>query len=605
MPHSPRRRRHVLAALALLIAAPLAARAHVGDHASVHDTVASVVERMRRDLTPTALASLTVARVEQFLTDAEKETLGTEHISFTANIAITVFVLRDKASGDAPFWLPLRGFSRRDAEATVASRTFEVWAKPFEVGWVGLGVVSLSGGGEHYFIAVAPQKAGASVQLTDIYPGTHTVGVLKVGEAPYTDRSETLEAVPAELDGQVLLRGTRGRRDDARLTNLFRLTRHPSSKKPDQVVLTWAGNPQTTQAIQWRTSTEVPTGAVLYQRKSDRNRFDPRKPMIAKAETKRLETPDIANDPVVHRHTAFLYHLEPGTTYVYAVGDGSDDGWGELEEFTTAPAGTEPFSFIYMGDAQNGLDRWGSLIHGAYRDRPDAAFYVMAGDIVNRGAERDDWDDLFHNAKGVYDRRQLVPAIGNHEYQGGAPKLYLDLLAVRGNGPADMEPEHAYSFEYSNALFVVLDSNRSAESQAAWLEEQLASSKATWKFVTYHHPAYSSAPNRDNKSIREVWGALFDKYHVDMALQGHDHAYLRTYPMKDGKRVESTKEGTVYIVSVSGTKMYSQDPRDYTEFGMTNVSTYQVLDIQISGDRLVYRAYDIDGNLRDSIVIEK
>jgi len=51
--------------------------------------------------------------------------------------------------------------------------------------------------------------------------------------------------------------------------------------------------------------------------------------------------------------------------------------------------------------------------------------------------------------------------------------------------------------------------------------------------------------------------------------------------------------------------MYSQDPRDYTEFGMTNVSTYQVLDIQISGDRLVYRAYDIDGNLRDSIVIEK
>lgn len=40
-------------------------------------------------------------------------------------------------------------------------------------------------------------------------------------------------------------------------------------------------------------------------------------------------------------------------------------------------------------------------------------------------------------------------------------------------------------------------------------------------------------------------------------------------------------------------------------FGMTNVSTYQSLDIQIDGDRLVYRAYDMEGDLRDRIVIEK
>jgi hypothetical protein len=121
----------------------------------------------------------------------------------------------------------------------------------------------------------------------------------------------------------------------------------------------------------------------------------------------------------------------------------------------------------------------------------------------------------------------------------------------------------------------------------------------------YHHPAYSSKPERDNPGIREQWTPLFDKYHVDMALQGHDHAYLRTYPMKDQKKVETTAEGTVYIVSVSGTKFYEQDPREYIEFGMTNVSTFQVLDIQISGNRLVYRSYDADGKLRDNLIIEK
>ena len=90
-----------------------------------------------------------------------------------------------------------------------------------------------------------------------------------------------------------------------------------------------------------------------------------------------------------------------------------------------------------------------------------------------------------------------------------------------------------------------------------------------------------------------------------MVLQGHDHAYLRTYPMHTDKPVHSPKEGTIYVVSVSGTKMYDQDNRDYIAFGMTNVATYQVLDIRLIGDSLVYRAYDIDGNLRDTITINK
>ena len=264
-----------------------------------------------------------------------------------------------------------------------------------------------------------------------------------------------------------------------------------------------------------------------------------------------------------------------------------------------------PFAFVYMGDAQNGLDRWGSLLRTAYRTRPDAAFYLMAGDLVDRGNQRDDWDSFFHNATGVFDRRPLVPVIGNHENQGGHPTLYLRQLTLRTNGPAGLEPERAYAFEYSNALFVVLDSNLEPATQTPWLEEQLTKCKATWKFVTYHHPAYSSVPQRDNVALREAWTPVFDRHHVDLALQGHDHAYLRTFPLKANQRVATPKEGTVYVVSVSGTKSYPQDPRNYTEVGITNVPMYQVLDLQISGNRLVYRAYDGDGGLRDQLVIEK
>ncbi len=42
-----------------------------------------------------------------------------------------------------------------------------------------------------------------------------------------------------------------------------------------------------------------------------------------------------------------------------------------------------------------------------------------------------------------------------------------------------------------------------------------------------------------------------------------------------------------------------------TVVGLTNVTAHQVLDQQIHGDRLNYRAYDLDGKVRDEFVIEK
>jgi hypothetical protein len=571
----------------------------------VHDTVAGIIERMKRELKTNELNRVTVPLIEKFLTTEERSILGEEHMTFRVNVPVRVSVVRDVKLGDEPFWLRERGFQTNGVVVKEGSYVFDVWQKEFEAGPIGLGIHSFTGSGNHYFVLVAPTRAGEKVEISELYPGMLRVAEFRAGVQPYVNQTERIDKVPSELEGQLLIRTDTDREDDARLVNLFRWTEYVSGQKPDQVVLTWSEDPRTTQTIQWRTSTGASRGVVRYIKKEDYQRFDPGKPMRATAKTSRLETPTLLNDPVVLRHTAVLRNLSPGTSYLYSVGNGRSDGWTELAEFTTAPAGVKPFSFVYMGDAQNGLDRWGTLVHNAFRSRPDAAFYIMAGDLVTRGAERDDWDKLFHNAAGVYDRRPVVPAIGNHECQGGQPRLYLEQFALPKNGPKGLEPERAYALEYGNCLVVVLDSNLEPSTQVPWLEQTLAQSKATWKFAVYHHPAYSSTPKRDNADVRKYWTPLFDKYHVDLALQGHDHAYLRTYPMKAGKRVASPKEGTVYIISVSGTKMYAQDPRDYIEVGMTNVATYQVLDIQVSGNRLVYRASDIDGRQRDELVLEK
>lgn len=379
-------------------------------------------------------------------------------------------------------------------------------------------------------------------------------------------------------------------------------TAFPATDQPDQLCLTWSDDPQTTQTIQWRCSTDVTAGEVAYYSVDEGEQGQQR----VRAERMLLKDAGVTNDPLNHRFTAVLRDLTPGTGYRYCVG--GEAGWSDWHEFTTAPAGHPSFSFVYMGDPQVGFEFWGRLLHSAFERHPDAVFYTVAGDNVNRGHHRNEWDDLFNAATGVFDRRPYVPALGNHDYsKQRRPQLYLDLLALMENGPRLLGAEHAYAFHYSNALFVVLDSNASIRIQAEWLEEELKQSDALWKFVIFHHPAYSSKAGRDNKAIREQWGRLFDRYHVDMALQGHDHGYLRTWPMNKGKKVSSPAEGTVYIVSVSGTKLYGSTDLPYAEKVLGNTSTYQHLDIHNEEGKstLSYRAYTLEGDVVDELIIAK
>jgi hypothetical protein len=436
------------------------------------------------------------------------------------------------------------------------------------------------------------------------------------------DRPTKVAGLPKELDGLVMVRTSRSHSRDAAVLERFLKTKYPASPEPDHVVLTWSDDPRTTVTVQWRTDAKTAGGTVLYREKAAGGTAADARQVAAR--TQPLATPMIVNDPLIHLHAATLTGLKPGTTYEYRVVGAAGAGEGgpasdppPWREFTTAPAKPEAFSFTYMGDAQAGLDDWGSLLHESFRNHPDSAFYILAGDLVDRGHDRDDWDAFFHNAKGVFDRRVFVPVLGNHEVLGGKPPtLYLSFFGLPQKGPVAIDPERAYAFEYSNALFVILDSNLDPKLQTPWLEEQLSRSKAKWKFVSFHHPVYASHPDRNHQHLLDAWGPLFDKYGVDMALQGHDHAYLRTYQMHGGEPVArqpttreststTTKRGTYYVVSVSGTKFYPQADHDYSAVAFKEVATYQVIRVTVEQDRLHYRAFDKDGAVRDELVIDK
>lgn len=377
---------------------------------------------------------------------------------------------------------------------------------------------------------------------------------------------------------------------DVSFADPLQVTQYPSSKVPDQVLLSWAGDPATTLTVQWRTTAETAPGEVRYRPRGSSVW------QVARAEIAPLETASLGNDQKINWHSARLSQLLPDTSYEYAIG--YPGGWLETRAFVTAPKVAQPFSFLYISDSQ------GASTESALRPPADAAFVLHAGDLVNEGCNRADWDAFFHSLRTLLHRLPLLPAPGNHDDCPGAdPQLYTYYFDLPGNGSPALPPEQSYHFTYGNVLVVSLNSNLAVEAQASWLEEVLSASNAQWKFLLWHHPAYSSRKVRDNREVRERWGALAEKYGVDIVFQGHDHAYARSKPLHGGGIADASRRGVIYLISVVGKKYYRQDPSDYFAVGFEGLSTYQV--IHIDGGQLRYESYDMENNLVDRFSLLK
>ena len=132
--------------------------------------------------------------------------------------------------------------------------------------------------------------------------------------------------------------------------------------------------------------------------------------------------------------------------------------------------------------------------------------------------------------------------------------------------------------------------------------------------VTFHHPIFSASTGRDNPELRKHWKPLFDQYKVDLALQGHDHSYARGAVYEkpiyaEKKSGNKTVIGPVYVVSVSGGKMYSVNESGWDEFGAKqekNGERKQLFQhISINGDQLIYRSFTATGELFDRFELVK
>jgi len=576
--------------------------------------------KSERELTAAATRQ---SQLLAWLNASERFALGRNSVRFHVDQPVMVAVASLK--GSTPFWLEDQGFQPTEVALQTEDGEWEVHRKTFPPGWVGLGVNSLDRSARaHYaaFVRAAPGHPGLDVDALEIVPdegASWTKLIARDGASASSDILRPFRSLPPQLDGSILLQPAHDRRHDALLAGGSVWKSHAvSGLQPDQTVISFLDDPSRQIAWTWRTSPGVERSALRiipagYEVPEDDPDITPdlHDVRIIQGKSTLVRSDGLLNDPVIRRHSVVVDGLQPDTMYYYSVGDDSRSIWGPWRTVKTGPERSRRLEFLYLGDVQTGFEEWGKLLNGAFRRHPGMDFILLAGDLVDRGNERTNWDHFFLRAAPVFDRVPLMPAVGNHEYLDQGPRLFNAFFRLPDNGPAGVAPGLVYHFEYGGAFFAILDgttavnSPTQARKQAEWLDHALSQTRAEWKFVVFHHTIYPSHPSRDNPIIREQWVPIIDKHHVDMVLQGHDHAYLRTPPMRNNQPVSSSAEGTTYVVAVSGDKFVGQDPRDYIEVGMTETSTYQTIEIDETGRRLTYRAWTPAGELVDSLVIDK
>jgi predicted phosphodiesterase len=382
---------------------------------------------------------------------------------------------------------------------------------------------------------------------------------------------------------------------------------YPASKFPDRIILGFKGDPAVSQAVNWRTDSTV-TNAVAAIHEATPSPDFVSKARIISAHSQ----PTVLDGKTVIYHEVNFTDLKPATQYAYRVGDGAY--WSEWFHFTTASAGNEPLSFLYFGDAQNDLrSLWSRAVRGAYSTLPKANFMIHAGDLINRSNNDYEWGEWFEAGGWINGMVPNLAVPGNHEYftdtdkQERVSKHWRPQFALPENGPDGLK-ETAYHIDYQNKRFVFLNSEHATISteelnkQADWFENTVKNNPMRWLVVVHHHPIYSTKKGRDNNEWRDKMEPLYKKYKVDIVLQGHDHTYGRGLNMPVGQS-RKKPDGPVYVVSVSGPKMYDIGLQDWMDRAASNTQLYQA--ITIDENKLAFKAFTVNGDLYDSFELIK
>lgn len=385
---------------------------------------------------------------------------------------------------------------------------------------------------------------------------------------------------------------------------------------------------------------------------------------------------------------SLLAGLEPGGSFTYRVLRAGKPVF--VADARAPKAENQAYRFVVNGDIGAATPDAKLLAKQSFLSHPD--LIVIPGDIIYENGRVSEYDEKFwpiYNADQTSDQgaplmRSIpyVGAPGNHDVDNRNLDQFPDGLAYFYfwrqplNGPVGSEggafvpvmkateahrkaflaaagdayPNAVnYSFNYGNAHWTVVDSDPYVDwtdsALRAWVAADLAAAQsATWRFVVFHHPGFTSALEHFEQQQMRLLAPVFEAGKVDVVFSGHVHNYQRQAPLtfqawkkpvvltggKDGKTIRGRlvnghwtldrnfdgktnthPNGVLYIVSgAGGQELYNPEQTDqpdtwqkFTTKFVANVHSLTVVDVD--GKTFSLRQVDTNGTEVDAIRITK
>ena len=308
-----------------------------------------------------------------------------------------------------------------------------------------------------------------------------------------------------------------------------------------------------------------------------------------------------------YRYEANLQKLKSGTEYAYRVLVNDSSVVADALRFRTA--GTQAFRFVAFGDSGMGSEAQRKLANLMMSQ--NAKLVVHTGDLVYPTGTYERYEKLYFDYyKDIMKEAPFYPCPGNHDYYEFHCAPYKSVHSLPSDTVTRSDSGRYYSYDWANVHFISLDSNDSlaeaAQGKGAmldWLEKDLQRTDKFWRIVYIHHPAYSVGFHKNEpecEMVRKYVAPILDKYFVPLVLNGHEHSYQRTFPMRGGK-VTSAGDGTVYVTTGGGgADLHAVSPADYAEVA---ISQHHYVSCNVNAGRLQFEAVNADGELLDSHTI--
>ena len=438
-------------------------------------------------------------------------------------------------------------------------------------------------------------------------------------------------------------------------------------------------SPQTLQVV-WHTEDTLAHWTVERRNSPDGTWIPSAEPTFTRVEVGKIPT-----NRVYH---ATLAGLTSGTSFTYRILKDSKEVF--MSDGRAPKTADQPYRFVAIGDIGAETPDQKALASRIFMLQPD--YVVVPGDIVYESGLISEYRSRFwpiYNADkvdtaGAPIMRSIpfIAAVGNHDADSRDLDKQPDALAYHIfwdqplNGPLGKEggpfvPELKgsdanknaflaaagetyprmtnYSFDYGNAHWLVLDADTYVDwtnkELTDWVTKDLADAKgATWRFVLYHHPGFTSSIDHFEQQQMRLLSPLFEAGNVDVVFNGHVHNYQRSFPLTfapdkkgtllvggknqktirgrvvnghwkldkvfDGK-TNTSPNGVIYLVTgAGGADLYNpeqeNDPDSWQKFTYKFISTVHSLTVaDVDGKTLTIRQVDATGKELDAFKITK